>query len=100
VGILVTVKYKYHSRAVDKITSVFTNRYYKKDELVLRLYYEHHSLQEHIEFGFNHNGENRYLDFVYYDNEAMYIKLILGEKQILMLILKILILMENQEPLN
>jgi hypothetical protein len=37
-------------------------------------------LQEHIKFGFNHNGEYRYLGFVYYDNEAMYIKIDTGRK--------------------
>ena len=49
VGISVTTKYKRGSRVVDKISRVQTNRFYKKDELVLRLYNEHHSLQDHIE---------------------------------------------------
>ena len=69
VGISVTTKYKRGSRVVDKISRVYTKRFYKKDELVLRLYNEHLSSQDHIdryqradrtgphEFGFKHNGE-------------------------------------------
>ena len=48
-GVSVTTKYKHHSRVVDKISRVYSNRYFKKDELVLRLYGENHSLQDHID---------------------------------------------------
>jgi len=89
VGINTLAKYKYGatSRVVDTIQRVYVNCEYEKDELVLRLYHEVLSLEEHLrryqldnrtgphEFGFEYNGKYRFLDFVQYDNEAMYLKI-------------------------
>jgi hypothetical protein len=51
VGITTISKYRYRatSRVVDTIKRVFVNRDYQENELVLRLYNENLTLQQHLE---------------------------------------------------